>query len=137
MRAAPSATIDEVAVVIIGGGIIGCSIAYHLAKRGITDVLVLERNQLASGATARAAGLICHARSDTSTIHMVKRTLAAIEEMEALLEEKIDFHPVGSVRAISPRRGSVNWKKWKRASRQRASNFRRLLLPKRSASAHG
>ncbi|PZN14350.1 MAG: hypothetical protein DIU63_11930 [Proteobacteria bacterium] len=100
MRAAPSATIDEVAVVIIGGGIIGCSIAYHLAKRGITDVLVLDRNQLASGATARAAGLVCHARSDTSTIHMVKRTLAAIDEMEALLEEKIDFHPVGSVRAI-------------------------------------
>jgi len=100
MRPAPSATIDQAAVVIIGGGVIGCSIAYHLAKRGVTDVLVLERNQIAGGATARAAGLVCHARSDTSTIHMVKRTLAAIKEMEALLEEKIDFHPVGSIRAV-------------------------------------
>lgn len=92
--------IDQAAVVIIGGGIIGCSAAYHAAKRGITDVLVIERNQLASGATARAAGLVCHARSDVSTIHMVKRTVAAISELEALLEEKIDFHQVGSLRAV-------------------------------------
>lgn len=92
--------IDQAAVVIIGGGIIGCSAAYHLAKRGITDVLVIERNQLASGATARAAGLVCHARSDVSTVHMVKRTVAAISELEALLEEQIDFHQLGSLRAV-------------------------------------
>src|SRR5690554_2646947 len=92
--------IDQAAVVIIGGGVIGCSAAYHLAKRGITDVLVIERNQLASGATARAAGLVCHARSDVSTVHMVKRTLDAIRELEALLEEEIDFHQVGSIRAV-------------------------------------
>lgn len=94
------AVIDQAAVVIIGGGVIGCSAAYHLAKRGITDVLVIERNQLASGATARAAGLVCHARSDVSTIHMVKRTVAAISELESLLEEQIDFRQVGSLRAI-------------------------------------
>jgi len=94
------AVIDQAAVVIIGGGVIGCSAAYHLAKRGIADVLIIERNQLASGATARAAGLVCHARSDTSTIHMVKRTVAAISELETLLEEKIDFRQVGSLRAI-------------------------------------
>ena len=94
------AVIDQAAVVIIGGGVIGCSAAYHLAKRGITDVLVIERNQLASGATARAAGLVCHARSDISTVHMVKRTVAAISELEALLEEQIDFHQFGSLRAV-------------------------------------
>ena len=45
-------------VVIIGGGIVGCSIAYHLAKRGVTDVTVLERKQLTSGTTWHAAGLV-------------------------------------------------------------------------------
>jgi sarcosine oxidase subunit beta len=92
--------VDEASVVIIGGGIIGCSVAYHLAKAGITDVLVLERNQLSSGATARAAGLICHARSDVTTTRMVARTLDAIAELELMLEEKLDYRQTGSVRAV-------------------------------------
>jgi sarcosine oxidase subunit beta len=92
--------IDEAAIVIIGGGIIGCSAAYHLAKAGITDVLVLERNQLSSGATARAAGLVCHARSDVTTTRMVARTMNAIGELEELLEEKLDYHQTGSIRAV-------------------------------------
>jgi len=45
-------------VVIIGGGVIGCSVAYHLAKQGWTDVVLLERKQLTSGTTWHAAGLI-------------------------------------------------------------------------------
>lgn len=45
-------------VVIIGGGIIGCSIAYHLAKRGVSDVVLLERKQLTCGTTWHAAGLV-------------------------------------------------------------------------------
>lgn len=45
-------------VVIIGGGIVGCSIAYHLAKRGISDVVLLERKQLTCGTTWHAAGLV-------------------------------------------------------------------------------
>ena len=45
-------------VVVIGGGIIGCSIAYHLAKRGIGDVLLLERKQLTCGTTWHAPGLV-------------------------------------------------------------------------------
>ncbi len=92
--------IDEARVVIIGGGIIGCSAAYHLAKAGITDVLILERNQPSSGATARAAGLICHARSDATTTHMVNRTRAAITELEQQLGETLDFRQVGSVRVV-------------------------------------
>lgn len=45
-------------VVIIGGGVIGTSVAYHLAKLGVEDVLLLERDQLTSGTTWHAAGLI-------------------------------------------------------------------------------
>ncbi len=49
---------EQAQIVIIGGGIAGCSIAYHLAKRGVTDVVVLERQQLTSGTTWHAAGLV-------------------------------------------------------------------------------
>ena len=45
-------------VVVIGGGIVGCSIAYHLTKENITNVVVLERKQLTSGTTWHAAGLV-------------------------------------------------------------------------------
>lgn len=45
-------------VVIVGGGVIGCSVAYHLTKLGITDVVVLERKQLTCGTTWHAAGLV-------------------------------------------------------------------------------
>ena len=45
-------------VVIVGGGIVGCSVAYHLAKLGWSDVVLLERNTLTSGTTWHAAGLV-------------------------------------------------------------------------------
>ena len=49
---------QNASVVIIGGGIAGCSVAYHLAKYGWKDVVLLERDQLTSGTTWHAAGLI-------------------------------------------------------------------------------
>jgi len=92
--------IDRADVVVIGGGVIGASAAYHLTKAGIGDVLVLERNELASGATARSAGCFTHSRSDASTIKMISRTRKAIAELEETLGESIDFHQYGSVRAV-------------------------------------
>ena len=50
-------------VAIIGGGVIGCSIAYHLTKIGITNVTLLERKQLTSGTTWQAAGLVGQLRA--------------------------------------------------------------------------
>jgi sarcosine oxidase subunit beta len=100
------APIDSADVVIIGGGLIGTSAAYHLTKAGIGDILVLERNEIASGASARSAGCFNHTRSDASTIRMISRTRKAIGELETLLGESIDFHNDGSVRAVfsEPRR---------------------------------
>ena len=43
-------------VVVIGGGVVGCSIAYHLARRGLRDVVVLERRRVGAGTTSKAAG---------------------------------------------------------------------------------
>ena len=50
-------------VVVIGGGVAGCSVAYHLTKIGITDVVVCERKQLTSGTTWHAAGLVTQLRA--------------------------------------------------------------------------
>ena len=50
-------------VVVIGGGIVGCSVAYHLTLRGLTDVVLLERKQLTSGTTWHAAGLVGQLRA--------------------------------------------------------------------------
>ena len=49
---------EQAQIVIVGGGIIGCSLAYHLTKFGCKDVVVLEREQLTSGTTWHAAGLV-------------------------------------------------------------------------------
>jgi 4-methylaminobutanoate oxidase (formaldehyde-forming) len=61
-------------VVIIGGGVIGCSVAYHLTKLGWRDVVLLERSQLTSGTTWHAAGLIVSGFSTETTIEMAKYT---------------------------------------------------------------
>ncbi|HYC38549.1 MAG TPA: FAD-binding oxidoreductase [Usitatibacter sp.] len=93
------------AVAIIGGGVLGCSIAWHLAKGGERDVVVLERNEVGSGATARSAGLVSRGRLHRETLKLVRRTREAIAELEAALGEPVGFHKVGSVRAAtSPER---------------------------------
>ena len=50
--------VDRARVVVIGGGITGCSVALHLGKAGLTDVLVLEKGELTSGSTSHAVGLV-------------------------------------------------------------------------------
>ena len=61
-------------VVIIGGGIVGCSIAYHLTKLGITDVVLLERKQLTCGTTWHAAGLVGQLRATRNLTELAKYT---------------------------------------------------------------
>jgi 4-methylaminobutanoate oxidase (formaldehyde-forming) len=93
-----ASSFDRAAVVIVGGGVLGCSIAWHLARKGVTDVLVLERNELGSGATSRSAGLVARGRLHAPTMAMVRRTRDAIAELERVLGEDIGFRRVGSVR---------------------------------------
>ena len=69
-------------VVIVGGGIIGTSTAYHLACRGWTDVVLLERNTLTSGTTWHAAGLVTQARGTWGTREVVQRSLDVFHNLE-------------------------------------------------------
>src|SRR3954463_6412344 len=71
-------------VVIVGGGIAGCSTAYHLAREGCTDVLVLEQGRLTSGTTWHAAGLIGQMRPNRSMTAMSRYGI----ELYATLEQE-------------------------------------------------
>jgi sarcosine dehydrogenase len=68
--------------VIIGGGIIGCSTAYHLARLGWKDVLLLERHKLASGSTWHAAGLVGQLRSSANITQLLKYSVELYDRLE-------------------------------------------------------
>lgn len=70
-------------VIVVGGGVIGCSIAYHLTKLGVKDVLVLERQQLTSGTTWHAAGLLGQLRDNRNNTELAKYTVGLYRELEA------------------------------------------------------
>jgi 4-methylaminobutanoate oxidase (formaldehyde-forming) len=84
-------------VVIIGGGIAGCSIAYHLTKIGITDVVLLERQQLTSGTTWHAAGLVGQLRATRNMTELAKYTTELIAGLEAETGQATGFKQNGSI----------------------------------------
>jgi 4-methylaminobutanoate oxidase (formaldehyde-forming) len=84
-------------VVIIGGGIVGCSIAYHLTKEGITDVVLLERKQLTSGTTWHAAGLVGQLRASRNLTELAKYTTGLFEGLEKETGQATGFKQNGSI----------------------------------------
>src|SRR5471030_2685679 len=70
-------------VVVIGGGILGCSTAYHLAKEHKCNVLLLEQNQLTSGSTWHAAGLVGQLRNSAAITQVLRRSVALYARLEA------------------------------------------------------
>ena len=83
---------------IIGGGIIGCSTAYHLARNGEKDVVLLEKASLTEGATWHAAGLVGQLRSSRNTTRMLKRSVAMYDRLEEETGMAFDWKKVGSLR---------------------------------------
>ena len=98
-------------VVIIGGGVIGCSVAYHLTKIGWTDVVLLERKQLTSGTTWHAAGLIAQLRATANMTRLAKYS----QELYGALEDETGvatgFRRVGSITvALTEERREELWR---------------------------
>src|SRR5215217_8550415 len=85
-------------VVVVGGGVIGCSVAYHLALQGFTDVVLIERDRLTSGTTWHAAGLMVTfgSTSETST-ELRKYTRDLYSRLEAETGLSTGFKPVGFI----------------------------------------
>ncbi|KQB12975.1 GcvT family protein [Rhodobacter capsulatus] len=84
-------------VVIIGGGISGCSVAYHLAKLGWTDIVLLERKQLTSGTTWHAAGLIGQLRASQNMTRLAKYSADLYGRLEAETGLATGFRRCGSI----------------------------------------
>lgn len=82
-------------VVIIGGGVMGASTAFHLAEAGVTDIVLLERDSLASGSTSKAAGGVRANFSDAINIALGKRSLAAFENFPNRPGQEIDLKQPG------------------------------------------
>ncbi len=91
-------------VVIIGGGVIGCSVAYHLTKLGWRDVVLLEKSELTSGTTWHAAGLVVSGTfSSETTINMAKYTRDLYANLEAETGLSTGFEPVGYLELATDR----------------------------------
>lgn len=84
-------------VVIVGGGIAGCSVAYHIAKLGITDVVLLERGKLTSGTTWHAAGLIMQLRTTHTMTELCSYGAQLYAQLEAETGQSTGFKANGSL----------------------------------------
>ena len=74
---------SHASVVVIGGGIMGCSTLYHLAKLGVGDAVLLERNQLTSGTTWHSAAQVRALRSSRNLTDLIKYSIRLYGELEA------------------------------------------------------
>ena len=88
---------------IIGGGIIGCSIAYHLTRMGEKDVVLLERSKLTEGATWHAAGLVGQLRSSRNTTRMLKKSVEMYDRLQNEEGLQFDWKKPGSLRLAATR----------------------------------
>jgi dimethylglycine dehydrogenase len=84
-------------VVVIGGGVVGCSVLFHLAKLGCADALLLERDELTSGSTWHAAGGMHTINGDPNVAKLQKYTIDLYREIEELSEHATGLHLTGGV----------------------------------------
>ena len=88
---------ERAQVVIVGGGIVGCSVAYHLARRGITDIVVIEQGQLSGGTTWHAAGLVSQLKSTHSLTKLATYSARLFEALEDETGQATGFRAPGSI----------------------------------------
>src|SRR5437879_11284151 len=88
--------VDPAGAVVIGGGITGCSVAYHLAKAGLRDVHLIEKGELTSGSTCHAAGLVTQFNPSPTMMRFRRYSIELYRELGV-------FETVGSLRFASSR----------------------------------
>jgi glycine cleavage system aminomethyltransferase T/glycine/D-amino acid oxidase-like deaminating enzyme len=87
--------------VVIGGGVMGCSVLYHLAKLGWTDSLLVEQYQLTHGSTWHSAGLVGQLRSSLSLTRMMQYSVGLYAELKELTGNDPGWHQLGGLRLAS------------------------------------
>lgn len=102
---------DNVDAIVIGAGTIGSSTAWHLAKRGLKDVVLIDRNTIGSGNTSKAASLMTLVRTKEELIPLIQETYRNIDEIEALTGEKTGKNKVGTLHIASAEESVANLEK--------------------------
>src|ERR1051325_11764509 len=92
---------DRARAVVVGGGVIGCSILYHLARLGWTDALLVEQFQLTHGSTWHSAGLVGQLRSSLSLTRMMQYSVGLYAELRELTGNDPGWHQLGGLRLAS------------------------------------
>ncbi len=92
---------DRAQVVIVGGGIVGCSVAYHLTRRGVRDVVILEQGQLTGGTTWHAAGLVSQLKSSHSLTRLAEYSARLFEDLEGETGQATGYRTPGSISVAS------------------------------------
>jgi glycine cleavage system aminomethyltransferase T/glycine/D-amino acid oxidase-like deaminating enzyme len=108
----------HVRVLIIGGGAIGTSLAYHLARDGARDVLLVEKAQLTEGCTWHAAGLVGQLRGKRNLTRLMQNSVAVFDRLEKETGQAISWKKVGSLRLAS---SAARWSEIRRAMGQAKS----------------
>jgi 4-methylaminobutanoate oxidase (formaldehyde-forming) len=113
-------------IVVIGGGVIGTSIAYHLARAGVPDVVLLEKARLTEGATWHAAGLVGQFRSQQNLMSLMNDSVKIYDSLEAETGQNPGWRKVGSLRIAA---SQERWKELLRShSAARAVGFEMHML---------
>ena len=117
----------EVRAVVIGGGVVGCSILYHLAKIGWTDVALIEKNELTSGSTWHAAGGMHTFNGDANVSKLQKYTIDLYRELEALTGQSCGIHANGGL-MLAANEGEMDYLRLV-ASRARYLDMETEIIP--------
>ncbi len=122
-------------VVIIGGGVMGCSLAYHLCKEGESDVVLLEKAELTSGSTWHAAGQITHSVSHYSLAKMAAYGTELYPRLEDETGQSCTWHGSGSLR-IAYTQDEVDWIKYTLSVGKGLGHEMEIVAPERIAELH-
>ena len=88
---------SHVKAVVIGGGVVGCSVLYHLARAGWTDIMLIERSELTSGSSWHAAGGFHTLNGDPNVAKLQAYTVQLYKELEELSGQSCSLHLTGGV----------------------------------------
>lgn len=97
-------------VVVIGGGVVGCSVLYHLAKRSWTDLVLVERSELTSGSSWHAAGAIHTLNGDPNVAQLQKYTVELYKEIEEISGQSCSVHMTGGM-VLAGTKERMDWLK--------------------------
>ena len=101
---------DKAEVVVIGGGVVGCSVLYHLTKAGCTDVVLLERKELTAGSTWHAAGGMHTLNGDPNVAALQRYTIKLYEELEEITGVDCGIHLTGEL-MLADNEDRMDWLK--------------------------